>query len=572
MARLPIPGSDDGKWGEILNQYLSVALDADGELRTDTVGRDQLRLNSVTSHAIADESVTSSKLAPGAVTAASVGLGNVDNTSDADKPVSSAAQILLDAKIDGPDSSVDSSIARFDGTSGKLLRSSGVVVTSENEVRAEGLTITKTGTSASALFNRTDGAAGIIGGGLAQSVIGYDASYSFEVRALPRADILARNLVNGNTRLKIDSVGNVGINNITPRFRLEVSEAAIGSLKLPLLLSNPNNGSGTGTGIGFSAVSGSLAKAGILFENKGVGSGVGSLHFATNASSTTADDVTIADARMTIDYQGKIGIGTTTPTHTLTLSSATSGIAHYNTSEMTTNYERVRQYWSANSFNIVTEQGGSGVARPLQLNGGNTSLSIGTTTPSSPGLRIIRSGTGVESLVQITSAGLTATNVVQAALRLDPTISQAGSAGYTVLHIEATESSLGSGAKLLADFKANGVSKFSISNTGAITSQQAINTQTGTSYTLTLSDAGQVVTLDNASAISVTVPLHATTAYPIGTRIDLLQLGTGQVTVVPSGGVTIRTASGLKFYGQYAGATLLKLATDTWIISGNLTL
>lgn len=31
-ARLPIPGSDDGTWGDILNEYLSVSLDTDGSL------------------------------------------------------------------------------------------------------------------------------------------------------------------------------------------------------------------------------------------------------------------------------------------------------------------------------------------------------------------------------------------------------------------------------------------------------------------------------------------------------------------------------------------------------------
>lgn len=52
-----------------------------------------------------------------------VGLGNVDNTSDANKPVSTATQTALDAKVTGPASVTDDLPAIFDGTTGKLIKS-----------------------------------------------------------------------------------------------------------------------------------------------------------------------------------------------------------------------------------------------------------------------------------------------------------------------------------------------------------------------------------------------------------------------------------------------------------------
>ena len=60
-----------------------------------------------------------------------VGLGNADNTSDANKPISTATQTALDAKGDvvGPASSTDNAIARFDSTTGKILEDSSVKVT-----------------------------------------------------------------------------------------------------------------------------------------------------------------------------------------------------------------------------------------------------------------------------------------------------------------------------------------------------------------------------------------------------------------------------------------------------------
>lgn len=100
--------------------------------------------------------------------------------------------------------------------------------------------------------------------------------------------------------------------------------------------------------------------------------------------------------------------------------------------------------------------------------------------------------------------------------------------------------------------------------------QSTINAQTGTTYTLVLSDLGKLVTLSNAGAITLTVPLNSSVAYQIGARIDLAQLGAGQVTVAATGGVTLNGTPGLKFRAQYSAASLIKLGTDTWILVGDL--
>jgi hypothetical protein len=95
------------------------------------------------------------------------------------------------------------------------------------------------------------------------------------------------------------------------------------------------------------------------------------------------------------------------------------------------------------------------------------------------------------------------------------------------------------------------------------------NAQTGTTYTLVLTDVAKVVSLTNASPITLTIPTNATTAFPTGTQILLYQGGAGQVTV-GGAGVTIRSqGSKLKITGQYAVAGLLKVATDEWVFFGN---
>lgn len=103
------------------------------------------------------------------------------------------------------------------------------------------------------------------------------------------------------------------------------------------------------------------------------------------------------------------------------------------------------------------------------------------------------------------------------------------------------------------------------------TAMIALNAQTGTTYTTVLGDDGDLVTLDNASSITVTIPPNSSVAYGIGTQINFMQLGAGQVTIAAGVGVTLRSqGSKLKLSGQYAVATCVKIATDTWAVVGNL--
>jgi hypothetical protein len=98
-----------------------------------------------------------------------------------------------------------------------------------------------------------------------------------------------------------------------------------------------------------------------------------------------------------------------------------------------------------------------------------------------------------------------------------------------------------------------------------------INVQVGTTYTLVLADAGKLITLNNASAITCTVPLNATVAFPVGTQIHLFQLGAGKVTVAATGGVTIASTPSLVFRATFSSATLIKLSTDYWAMMGDTT-
>ena len=107
--------------------------------------------------------------------------------------------------------------------------------------------------------------------------------------------------------------------------------------------------------------------------------------------------------------------------------------------------------------------------------------------------------------------------------------------------------------------------------TGAELANVTIDTKT-ISYTVTLADANKLIEINNASANALGVPLNSTDAFPIGTQILVTQLGTGQTTITPTSGVTLRSSGGkLKIAAQYGIATLIKRATDEWYVAGDLT-
>jgi hypothetical protein len=120
----------------------------------------------------------------------------------------------------------------------------------------------------------------------------------------------------------------------------------------------------------------------------------------------------------------------------------------------------------------------------------------------------------------------------------------------------------------------------SVSIVGGTTSASAalaFNAQTGTTYTFVLADAdNKLITASNASAQTYSIPTNATTAFPIGTQLNLIQIGAGQVTVSAAtpGTTTVvstgATAASPKCRAQYSAVTLVKRDTDSWYAIGDI--
>jgi hypothetical protein len=92
------------------------------------------------------------------------------------------------------------------------------------------------------------------------------------------------------------------------------------------------------------------------------------------------------------------------------------------------------------------------------------------------------------------------------------------------------------------------------------------------SYTLgALTERDNFIEVDSTSATTITIPTNSTLAFPVGTSIDILQTNTGQVTIAGAAGVTVNGTPGLKLRTRWSSATLFKRATDTWVVMGDLT-
>ena len=99
----------------------------------------------------------------------------------------------------------------------------------------------------------------------------------------------------------------------------------------------------------------------------------------------------------------------------------------------------------------------------------------------------------------------------------------------------------------------------------------SFNAQTGTTYTLVAADLGKLVTLSNASGITLTVP---PSVFVAGNIINIQAIGVGQVTLAQGAGVTITstgaTASAPKLRVQYSAATIICTASNTFTVVGDL--
>ena len=191
-------------------------------------------------------------------------------------------------------------------------------------------------------------------------------------------------------------------------------------------------------------------------------------------------------------------------------------------------------------------------------------------------------GTGVTGTLPIANGGTGATTASTAAAALLP--SQSSNSGKYLTTDGSGTLSWGT----VSGYSAPTLGSTSIASGATVTTvagltltapiiTTSVNAQTGTTYTTVLSDASALVTLNNASAITVSIPTNASVAYAVGTVINFAWVtGAGQPTIqaATAGTTTIlstaSTSTAPKLRVANSMASAVKIATDTWLVTGDL--
>jgi hypothetical protein len=117
----------------------------------------------------------------------------------------------------------------------------------------------------------------------------------------------------------------------------------------------------------------------------------------------------------------------------------------------------------------------------------------------------------------------------------------------------------------------SGLSGGVTSGTAVLRLKLQFDAETGTTYTLVAGNLNQLVTLNNASPITLTVP---PSVFSAGDVINIAQIGAGQVTLAQGAGVTITstgaTSSAPKLRAQQSAASIICTASNTFLVVGDI--
>lgn len=204
-----------------------------------------------------------------------------------------------------------------------------------------------------------------------------------------------------------------------------------------------------------------------------------------------------------------LGMNTSSPTHTITLASTSTGTTFYNTADQTTNFERGRIFWNANIFQMGVGAGGTGSLRALRLFAEAVVGSTQRTFDITPTIASVGSsffGFQTNSTAQTGNAlgiygTVTSSTANQSSFSIFTTINQTSNGQYRAIWASPFNQSLANTTLLLDlgfNSAANGggthTSLFNVNNVGKI------NIITGTNYSVgTATLVAGTITINNTA-------------------------------------------------------------------------
>ena len=289
-----------------------------------------------------------------------------------------------------------------------------------------------------------------------------------------------------------------------------------------------------------------------------------------NATGTPSMAVTIAAGRAVI-------LGTQTATQSLyiafndataTVSIATSDPTNPRIDKIVATVQDA--YYGGTANNQVIYQAVTGSPSPTPV------------APSTPNNSLVLAEVYVAAGVTFIGAG----NITDARTiaTLSDTVTTSSATAANSMTVNTIVSQTGKALKIN---DSSGAQVFAVSPNGTLTFQDGttqntasvydpnivVNTETGTTYAFVLTDAQKLVTFNNANPITVTLESNATVGFDVGASITISQFGAGQVEIIGASSpnpVTILSTPGNKLRTQYSTASLIQIATDTWLFVGDL--
>ena len=491
-----------------------------------------------------------------------VGLGSVDNTADTAKPVSTAQQTALNLKANIADPT-------FTGTVGGVTKSMVGLGSVDNTADTAKPVSTAQQTALDLKANSaTPTFTGMVTAPyLTVSGVQIDASGPSDTNVLKYSSALNKYIPGvASTVASLDDLTDVIVTSATPNQVLKWDGTQWINAEVPGTIGGTTKfetvGDGTATTF---TVTHNLATRDLVVsisENLSPYGAINTLWEATTANMITIyfDTAPALNSVRVSIYAAVSGalIGPTGPTGPTGATGATGATGTVGSSVLDDLSDVV--ITGATPNNYLQYDGTQWVNSYVDL-GTNTSGNYVKNLVAGTGIAVTNnSGEGATPTIAITNlvvttsdTGTETSTMIANDTIVNADVNSAASIAYSKLNLNNSVD--------YTDLK-DGVAKSSFRST--------LNDQTGTTYTLALADLAKLVTLSNAGAITLTVPLNSSIAFAIGDRIDLLQKGAGQVTIVGAGGVTVNATPGLKLRAQWSSATLIKLDTNSWVLLGDL--
>jgi len=385
----------------------------------------------------------------------------------------------------GPASATDSALALYDGATGKLIKDSAITYTGATGAFLSGLD--------------TNGDIGLWTGvsGGNNTILGSCTSIVSDSVFIGRThnNVSTGSIIGGvyigdasghtTNGLSIDGtivLGNTARASASNQFVVGSSAYQITDVYFSGVLS-----SATPTNVAIQPTGGSGTNKActnvIWASGKGTGNSTtnGDHYWQTPDAGASGATLQSLSTKITLTRAGLLGVGgSTTPTHTLSLQSTSTGIAFYNTADQTTNFERLLINWSSNVLQIFQAPAGAGINRELRVGSSTTYYSSNTAAASgSYKASLVHSGATTSNGLQILhNGGFTKTSGDQYGVAILNTVNQAsGTCSFTDLLVNRTQTAVGSGLQSLLDLQVGGSSKFRIDNNGNWIMQESTSMQ-----------------------------------------------------------------------------------------------